>query len=434
MDSLLIKNATLVSSQGRQKKNVFIENGKISLITSKEPEAKRSVDAKRFYLLPGVLDPQVHFRDPGLTHKEDLETGSRAAAAGGVTGFFEMPNTKPSTTTLEKMAAKKKRASQVCLVNYNFFIGATGDNLATLNSVKNVCGIKVFMGSSTGNLLVSEEKDLEEIFANGTRLIAVHAEDQKILQENKKFTETGDFCDHLQARPIEAALSATKLATKLAKKYQRRLHILHLTTEEEVRFLEKEKEAYISAEVCPQHLFLHAPQAYKDLGALAQMNPPIREKRHSKALWDALKTGIIDCMATDHSPHTLEEKAQPYGKAPSGMPGVETLLPLMLDAVGRGLCRLEDVVKWCCERPVELYKVKNKGFIREGFDADLVLIDMEAQKIIENAKLHNKSAWSAFDGMRLKGWPVMTIVNGNVVFDRGEFFTDFKGKEIQIGE
>jgi dihydroorotase len=433
MSSLVIKNAHIVSSKKIFQADVLIEDGKIKEL-GEGLQASQQIDATGLHLIPGVLDPQVHFRDPGFEWKEDFETGSRAAASGGVTSFFDMPNTNPLTITREAMKSKKERAAQKSLVNYNFFIGATPNNLEELNAVENVCGIKIFMGSSTGSLLVSEMKDLDAIFSKGQRLIAVHAEDEaEILKNQKKMGVGGGVLNYPQIRSPLVALKATQNAVLLSKKYRRRLHILHLSTAEETEFLAREKEeGLISAEVCPQHFLLHAPEVYEKLGCFAQMNPPLRDKRHGEALWKALKAGVIDCIATDHAPHTSEEKKKPYGDAPSGMPGVETSLPLMLNRVHEGKCLLQDVVKWMCENPYLLYRVKNKGQILPGFDADLVLVDLKKRKMIENEKLYTKVRWSPYHGWTLQGWPVMTFVNGNLVFREGEFFEQVKGREIQI--
>jgi len=433
----LIKNARCVSSEGIIVQDVFLKDGKIAKLGEiKDSIADKIIDGTHLHLLPGALDPQVHFRDPGLTWKEDLRTGSMAAASGGVTSFFDMPNTKPSTITVEGMAERKKIASEKCVVNYNFFIGATSSNLDVLNDVRNVCGIKIFMGSSTGDLLVSDTKDLDHIFGNGSRLIAVHAEDDGIINAAQEvYKNSTDFNHHQFVRPADAALKATTLAVELSIKYQRRLHILHLTTLDEVRYLGIQKsKAPISVEVCPQHFLLSAPYIYEKIGAYAQMNPPIRDMEHGEALWEGLVNGTIDCIATDHAPHTHEEKANPFGSAPSGMPGVETSMPLMLDRANRGLCKLEDVVKWMCEKPVELYKVKNKGHVREGYDADLVLVDMGLKRTIENGKLWTKVNWSPYDGWTTQGWPVTTFVNGNIVFQDGEIDESIKGQEVQIDE
>ena len=434
-ESILIRNALCVSSQETKIADVLIKDGLIADIgASLKHHAQETIDAKGLALLPGGIDPQVHFREPGFEWKEDLASGSRAAAAGGITSFFDMPNNKPAITTAALIAEKKKTARDKCCVNYNFFIGATTDNLDELNSVENVCGIKIFMGSSTGPLLVSNLKDLENIFANGKRLIAVHAEDEETLLANAaKYGSSTDVLTHLKIRTPEAALRATKLAVELSKKYSRRLHILHLTTKDEVDYLRYAKmEGPISAEVCPQHMLLWAPDIYERLGTYAQMNPPIRDKSHAESLWAALNDGIIDCIATDHAPHTREEKNSGYGKAPSGMPGVETSMPLLLDQVNKGRCDLTDVVRWMAETPCSLYGIKNKGRISQGFDADLVLVDMRKKKTVENGKLFTKVNWSPWHGQTLTGWPIITIVGGQIVYREGDIFPDIRGREIVI--
>ncbi|HLP42277.1 MAG TPA: dihydroorotase [Fibrobacteria bacterium] len=432
-NSILIKGATVVTPKGSAALDVLVEDGLIRSVGSPSAtQASEVIDARGLHLLPGAIDPQVHFRDPGLTWKEDLETGSRAAAAGGITSFLEMPNTNPATTTTELMAAKKRIAAEKCLVNWNFFIGATPDNLEDLNSVRNVCGIKVFMGASTGSLLIDRREDLERIFASGRRLIAVHAEDEATIRENKAKVAQTRVHDHNLIRSPEAALRATRLAMELSRKYRRRLHVLHMTTEEEALFLREGKPAWVTAEVCPQHFLLEAPDIYDRLGTYGQMNPPIRERRHGLALWQALKDGVIDCIATDHAPHTREEKDKGYPHSPSGMPGVETSLPLLLNRANQGLCRLEDVVLWMCDAPARCYGLKGKGRLEEGADADLVLVDMAKERTIENGKLETKVNWSPYDGWRTKGWPVLTMVGGHAVYREGQFFPEVKGREIPI--
>ncbi len=382
--------------------------------------------------MPGVLDAHVHFRQPGYEWKEDLRSGSMAAAAGGVTSFFEMPNTKPATIDSETLKDKKQLAAQHALVNYNFFIGATPDNLDELNKVKNVPGIKVFMGSSTGDLLVDQLEDLERIFKNGERLIAVHAEDEAIIQASKAKIGTDlHVSDHTRIRHPEAALKATKIAVQLAKTYQRRLHILHLTTHQEVAFLASENLfPLVTTEVCPHHLFFHAPEAYQSLGTLVQVNPPIRDKKHAQELWEGLTSGVINMVASDHAPHTQQEKQQPYGESPSGMPGVETMLPLLLDQVNQGKCQLQDIVKWLCEAPSACYGVKEKGKIEKGYDADLVLVDMNKASTVQGKNLHSKAGWTAYEGWTLKGWPLMTFVNGVRIYQEGTFFEEKAAQEV----
>ncbi|MGL5035026.1 MAG: dihydroorotase, partial [Microcystaceae cyanobacterium] len=296
------------------------------------------IDGTGLTLLPGVIDPQVHFREPGLEHKEDLNTASRACARGGVTSFLEMPNTNPLTTTQATLDDKLQRAAAKSLVNYGFFMGATPENLPDLRTANPACGIKIFMGSAHGALLVSQEETIEPIFAEGTRLIAVHAEDQaRIIERKKLFAGISDPAIHSQIQDEECALNATKLAIKLSEKYQRRLHILHLSTGIEADYLRHHKPAWVTAEVTPQHLLLNT-DAYAQIGTLAQMNPPLRSPQNNEVLWQALLDGVIDFIATDHAPHTLEEKAKPYPHSPSGMPGVETSLPLMLTQAIAGRC------------------------------------------------------------------------------------------------
>tara|TARA_X000001036_G_scaffold318350_1_gene296761 strand:- start:3668 stop:4984 length:1317 start_codon:yes stop_codon:yes gene_type:complete len=433
-NSLLIKNGSLVSSSGIIKSDIFLLDGKIAQIgSSLACKADRIIDASGKYVFPGLIDPQVHFRDPGLTHKEDLRTGSMAAAAGGITTFFEMPNTNPSTITLEKLAQKYKIASEKCITNFSFFFGATNDNLEEIQKMENTCGLKIFMGSSTGDLLVDDDDALDRIFSCCNKIIAVHAEDEQILQEAEKRVSKDSFANHPDARPVEAALKATTKAVNLALKYGKRLHVLHLSTAEEVEFLRKHKSSgLITAETTPQHLLMHAPNIYNEIGSFAQMNPPIREKYHQKELWSGLKDGTIDCVATDHAPHTLEEKALPYGQAPSGMPGVQTSLTLMLNEVANDRINLEDVVKWMAENPAKLYNIKNKGFIKEGYDADITIVDMDCEKTILNEDMHSKCAWTAFHNTTTKGWPIITIVNGNIVYENGELNFDNYGKPVEF--
>ena len=432
--SLTIRNAEVVLLGGIEKTDVSVKNGVINAIGSEIPNVGEVIDAEGLLLIPGVIDPQVHFREPGANHKEDLHSGSCAAAAGGVTSFLDMPNNNPPITTRKRMDEKKQLAAEKSVVNYGFFIGATPQNLEELNAVENVCGIKIFMGASTGDLLVEDPETLESIFANGTKLIAVHAEDESILKANRILMKgINDVRIHSRIRDESAALSSTKLAAKLSLKYQRRLHILHLTTEEECDFLRTlPREHQISTEVCPQHLLLTSPECYENLGTKAQMNPPIRSRRHRDSLWQALKDGIIDCIATDHAPHTLAEKEKPYGSSPSGMPGVETSLALMLDRVNRDLCTLLEVVYWMSESPAKLYKMNGKGRIEVGNDADLVLIDMSLKKKVKNGELYTRVKWSPFDGMELQGWPVRTIVNGQTVFLNDEVNKIVRGKEISF--
>ena len=434
--NILIKNGFLANSKTISKVDILISNGKISNIgLLSNIDADYIIDASNKYVVPGIIDPQVHFRDPGLTHKEDLSTGSMSAAAGGITTFFEMPNTNPATITIEKLNEKYQTASQKSLVNYSFFLGATPDNIDEIKKLKNNCGIKIFMGSSTGDLLVDNDIALEEIFKLSKRIIAVHAEDEKILKKSSILIKGDKFSNHTKARPVEAAVAATKKAISLALKYNKRLHILHLSTAEEVEMIRKNKSTnLITCETTPQHLLMHAPDIYDEIGAFAQMNPPIREKHHQDELWKGLLDGTIDCIATDHAPHTLDEKSLPYGQAPSGMPGVQTSLTLMLNQVSKGKINLESVIKWMSENPAKIYRIKNKGAIEIGYDADITIIDMNKEKTIQNSDMHSKCGWTAFNKVTTKGWPITTIVNGNIVYENEKLDLDIRGKKVSFND
>ena len=432
MYNLLIRNARIARPDGSTfEADVACEDGRIARIDPAiTAGARETIDANSNLLLPGVIDPQVHFREPGNEHKEDLGSGSRAAVRGGVTSFLEMPNTAPPTTTQAALDAKLALAAQKSVANYGFFIGATPDNLEALNSVTPACGIKIFMGSSTGSLLVNRPEDLERIFANGTRLIAVHAEDEaRIHTRRAQFAGRTDPAVHSEIRDNETARLATELALTLSKKYQRRLHILHLSTREEVAMLRVDKPAWVTAEVIPNHLLLNTGD-YARLGTLVQMNPPIRSPQDNAALWAGLHDGIIDFIATDHAPHTLEEKKKAYPNTPSGMPGVETSLPLMLTAMQEGRCTLAEIQKWMCTGPAEAYRIPNKGKILEGWDADLTLVDIEHTRPVRNEETFTKVRWSPWHGRELRGWPLYTIVNGEIAFDNGHIREQVRGRRL----
>jgi dihydroorotase len=343
-----------------------------------------------------------------------------------------MPNTRPLTTTQAALDDKLQRAANKCLVNYGFFIGATAENLSDLVTANPTCGIKIFMGSSHGALLVSREEELEPIFATGKRLIAVHAEDQaRIVERRKKFTGRTDPAVHSEIQDEQAALNATKLALKLSKKYQRRLHILHLSTGVEAELLRQDKPSWVTAEVTPQHLLLNT-DAYEKIGTLAQMNPPLRSPENNQVLWQALLDGVIDFIATDHAPHTLEEKAKGYPQSPSGMPGVETSLPLMLTQAMAGRCSVAQVSHWMSGAAARAYGIPDKGAIALGYDADLVLVDLKTYRPVVRAELQTKCGWSPFEGWQLTGWPVITIVNGQIVYEKGEIYTEVRGKALKF--
>ncbi|WP_293348730.1 MULTISPECIES: dihydroorotase [unclassified Microcoleus] len=432
--SLLIRRARILLPDGEfLVGDVQISDGKIVRVAPEiAAECDREINAIGLTLLPGVIDPQVHFREPGLEHKEDLFTASCACAKGGVTSFLEMPNTRPLTTTQAALDDKLRRAADKCLVNYGFFIGATPENLPDLLDANPTPGIKVFMGSMHGLLLMDGEENLERVFAKGDRLIAVHAEDQtRINQRRQEFAGSTDLAVHSQIQDNQAALLATQLAVKLSKKYQRRLHILHLSTGDEAEFLRQEKPSWVTAEVTPQHLLLNT-SAYQKIGSLAQMNPPLRDTRDNEILWQALLDGVIDFIATDHAPHTLAEKAQEYPNSPSGMPGVETSLPLMLTQAVEGRCTVAQVANWMSAAVAKAYKIPNKGAIAPGFDADLVLVDLDNYRPVIGAEMASKCGWSSFEGWNLTGWPVVTVVGGKVVFENGKLDTNVRGEALKF--
>jgi dihydroorotase len=432
--TLIIRDARVFLPDGEWLMgDVLVENGTIAAIAESLPVGSydREIAAAGLTLLPGVIDPQVHFREPGLEHKEDLATASRACVKGGVTSFLEMPNTKPLTTTQGTLNDKLALAASKSLANYGFFIGATPANLPDLNTANPTPGIKIFMGSAHGDLLVSEAETIEKIFASGTRLIAVHAEDQDRIVERREL-----FRDRWQEPRIHstiqddiAALEATKLAIDLSEKYQRRLHILHLSTGIEAEYLRERKPAWVTAEVTPQHLLLNL-EDYDRIGTLAQMNPPLRTQEDNDILWSALLDGTIDFIATDHAPHTLEEKSQAYPNSPSGMPGVETSLPLMLTQAMAGKCSIAQVINWMSTAVAKGYGIVNKGQITVGFDADLTLVDLANYRQLTRSELATKCGWSPFEGWHLTGFPVYTIVGGSVAFDRGKFDDTVRGKAL----
>ncbi|MBA3921182.1 MAG: dihydroorotase [Nostocaceae cyanobacterium] len=433
--SLLIRHARIILPNGESLIGDVLT--RFSTIVEISPEissktATREIDAQGLTLLPGAIDPQVHFREPGLEYKEDLFTASCACAKGGITSFLEMPNTRPLTTTQQALDDKLHRASLKCLVNYGFFVGATAENKDDLLLAEPTPGIKIFMGSMHGDLLVDQDVALEAIFAHGQRLIAVHAEDQaRINQRRQEFAGIHDPAIHSQIQDDQAALLATKLALKLAKKYHRRLHILHLSTALEADLLRQDKPSWVTAEVTPQHLLLNT-SAYEKIGTWAQMNPPLRSHHDNEVLWQALKDGVIDFIATDHAPHTLAEKAQEYPNTPSGMPGVETSLPLMLTAAMQGRCTVAQVVQWMSSAVAQAYGIPKKGAIAVGYDADLVLVDLDTYRPVLREELLTKCGWSPFEGWNLTGWPVTTIVGGQVVFDHGKLDTEVRGQALSF--
>lgn len=415
----LIRNAQVVLPGETARTSVLLEDDAIAVVGAPAGvRADETVDAAGLHLLPGVIDAHVHFRDPGLTHKEDLASGSRACAAGGVTSFLEMPNTTPPTTTVEALEAKLALASRKSVVDYGFYIGATRDNLAELQKASRTPGIKVFLGSSTGDMLLDDPEALEAVFARTTLPIAAHCEDESTVRANRARLEGRALSvrDHSRIRDRAAAVRSTRRAVELAQRHRRRLHVLHVSTADEAALL-ADAGPLVTGEACPHHLFLDVSD-YDRLGTLAQMNPALKTAADRAALWRALREGWLPMVATDHAPHALDEKAAPYPKSPSGVPAVEVALPLMLDQVVRGACTLRDVVRWMCEGPARVWEIAGKGRIAAGMDADLVLADLSWEREVRNEEQFTKCRWSPWHGTRLTGWPVRTWVGGRTVFTR----------------
>ncbi|TVP96717.1 MAG: dihydroorotase [Planctomycetaceae bacterium] len=412
----LIRNAHVVFADGvRQADILFSPAGILDVDASRTTAADEIIDAAGKWLLPGVIDDQVHFREPGLTHKEDLASASRACAAGGVTTFLEMPNTRPAATTLAAVRDKERLAADKSLVNYGFYIGATPDNLDELRVAVEVPGIKIFIGSSTGDLLVDSQEALERIFAETHLPICAHCEDESTVRANaQRLAGTTDVADHSRIRDVAAAVIATRRSIDLATRHRHRFHVLHVSTADELPLLPPARP-WITAEVCPHHLFFNVDD-YPRLGTLIQMNPSIKSAADNAALWQALLDDVVQVVATDHAPHTFEEKSVPYPQSPSGLPAVENSLPLMLNEVARGRITIERVVQAMCDAPARVWGLVGKGRITPGYDADLVLVDPQRVRTIRGAEQHAKCRWSPWDGVSLTGWPVTTWVAGRPVF------------------
>lgn len=437
---LVLKNATCVvpaSPESRelreQKLDIGINQGKIAQVATGLSGSK-TIDLNGLHILPGLIDTQVHFREPGLVYKEDMESGSRSALFGGLTGFFEMPNTKPPTSSLGALQTKFDLAKDRCHVNYAFYGGNLGDHFEELERQENhpnCPGIKIFMGTSTGGYLVDKDEVLEVILKNTKRRVVVHCEDEPTLQARRHLITEPNPRFHPIWRNEESALRATQRIVALARKLNRKLHILHITTAEEVEFL-KDNQDLVTFEVLPQHLTLYAPDCYEKLGTLAQMNPPIRDKRHQDALWKAVQSGLVTIMGSDHAPHTLDEKAKPYPESPSGIPGVQTFLPLMLNHVNNGKLPLTRVVELMSQNPCQLFGVKNKGRIQVGFDADFSIVDMKKSRVVENSWIQSKCGYSPFAGMKLQGWPHSVILKGELIFQEDQILKASQGQPLEF--
>lgn len=433
---LVIRGGTCLTPAGQVRADIGVAGGRVTAIGALGAATAETVfEAKGLHVLPGVIDTQVHFREPGGEHKEDLESGTRAAVLGGVTAVFEMPNTSPPTVTAKDISDKIDRATGRAWCDFAFFVGAAESNvnrLAGLEALAGCCGIKVFMGSSTGSLLVSSKSLLREVMSHGRRRIAIHAEDEARLKERFELAQDGGkpYC-HPVWRDEETALIATRRALELSAETKRRIHILHVTTAEEMALLAQHK-GLATVEVTPQHLTLAAPDAYDRLGTLAQMNPPIREERHREGLWQALADGVVDVIGSDHAPHTLEEKETPYPGSPSGMPGVQTLVPVMLNFVAQGRLTLERFVDLTSAGPARIYNIARKGRIAVGYDGDFTIVDLKASRKISNDWIASKCGWTPFDGKRVFGWPKATVIRGNIVMRDDETVGKQTGQPAQF--
>lgn len=434
---LVIRGGICVTPNGIEEADVGVIDGRITTIGSlASAKAAEVFEAKGLHVLPGVIDSQCHFREPGNEYKEDLESGSRAAVLGGVTAVFEMPNTNPPTTTRLALQDKLDRARGRMHCDYAFYVGATHDNigaLGLLEQLPGVAGVKAFLGSSTGTLLLDDPGDIATMLKAGRRRVAVHSECEERLRERKPLATTGDVRTHPIWRDAETARSSTDRVLRLAREAGRRVHVLHVTTAEELPLLANARE-FATVETTPQHLTLAAPECYERLGTYAQMNPPIRESRHRDALWRAVKEGLIDVIGSDHAPHTREEKEKVYPGTPSGMPGVQTLVTILLDHVNAGRLSLERFVDLTSGGAARIFGVAGKGRIARGFDADFTVVDMNAKRTIENSWIASKCGWTPFDGLTTTGWPVATIIRGQTIMRDGSLIAEGRGEPMRFVE
>jgi dihydroorotase len=437
MFDLILRGGIAATPNGIAAADIAVRGDRIAAIGHVDGSAEAEIDARGLHILPGVIDTQVHFREPGLEHKEDLATGTAAAVLGGVTAVFEMPNTKPGTLTAADLADKLARAKGRVRCDVAFFIGAAVENaeeLAELERLPGCAGVKIFMGSSTGNLLVADDDNVRRVLQHGRRRVAVHAEDEARLRERFALVEQGaDPAMHPVWRDVETALAATRRLMRLARETGRRVHVLHVTSAEEMKLLSEHKDI-ATVETTPQHLTLAAPDCYERLGTFAQMNPPIREARHREGLWRAVDQGVVDCIGSDHAPHTREEKARPYPQSPSGMPGVQTLLPLLLDHMSAGRLSLERLIDLTSTGPARIYGIAGKGRIAKGYDADLTLVDLKARRTIRESWIASRCAWTPFDGMTVTGWPIATILRGQVVMRDDQLIGAPSGEVVRFVE
>ncbi|MFA4939942.1 dihydroorotase [Brevundimonas sp.] len=435
---LIVRGGEVANHAGRGMADVGVIDGKIAFIGDlSQASTGETFDATGLTVLPGVIDTQVHFREPGLEWKEDLETGSRAAALGGVVAVFEMPNTNPNTTDPDTMADKLVRAKDRMWTDHAFYVGGTHENadyLGELERLPGCCGVKVFMGASTGDLLIADDEGVRKVLSNVRRRATFHSEDEYRLVERRGLARTGDWTSHPEVRDAESAIRSTRRLVGLAQETGARIHVLHVTTKDEMEYLRFHKDV-ATVEITPQHLTLVAPEAYERLGSYAQMNPPIRSQEHVDALWLwGMQQGVADVLGSDHAPHTKEEKAKPYPASPSGMPGVQTLVPLMLTHVANGRLSLERFIDLTSAGAQRVFGTANKGRMAVSYDADLTIVDLKVKKTITHDQQATRCGWTPFDGVEATGWPMATIVRGRVVMKDGELIGSAHGRPVRFME
>jgi len=430
----ILSGATLVNQDGEGARDLGLKDGRIARIGDlSQASAAERIDCRGLHILPGVIDSQVHFREPGAPHKEDLESGSRGAALGGVTAVFDMPNTRPLTTGPAELADKVARASGRMHCDFAFWVGGTHDNardIAELERLPGAAGIKIFMGSSTGSLLIADDEGVAAVLGAARRRVAVHSEDEFRLEERKAFRIAGDPASHPVWRDETVALRSTQRLMRIAREHRALVHVLHVSTFEEIELLQSYKDI-ASVEVTPHHLTL-SDEDYHRIGTLAQMNPPVRGTRHRDGLWRGVEQGVVDVLGSDHAPHTLEEKAKPYPESPSGMTGVQTLVPIMLDHVNAGRLSLQRFVDLSSAGPARLFGLAGKGRIAAGYDADLTIVDLKRTATIRNEWIASRVGWTPYDGRNVTGWPVGTFVRGAKVMWESEIVTPGAGAPVRF--
>ncbi|MEO8113520.1 MAG: dihydroorotase [Phenylobacterium sp.] len=434
---LIERGGEVVNHAGRGLADVGVRGGKITAIGDlSKASAEETFDAKGLTVMPGVIDTQVHFREPGLEWKEDLESGSRAAVLGGVVAVFEMPNTEPTTTDADALADKLERARGRMHCDHAFYVGGTHENAAFLGELERLpgcCGVKVFMGASTGSLLVQDDEGIEQVLRHINRRAAFHSEDEYRLADRRPLARTGDWTSHPEVRDAQSAIQSTERLVRIAKALGKRIHVLHVTTGQEIAYLAAHKDV-ASVELTPQHLTLAGPEDYERLKGFAQMNPPIRDALQRAALWGGLASGVADVLGSDHAPHTKEEKARPYPASPSGMPGVQTMLPVMLTHVAQGRLSLERLVDLTSHGAQRLLGLADKGRLAVGYDADLTIVDLKARRTLAHDMMASRVGWTPFDGMAIQGWPMATVIRGRVVMRDDEVVAPHLGEPVRFAE